>query len=264
MRCSSRSAPGKDLLAGLWSAPFLLALLASGCEGDRGSSGEQGRQGTTAPTRTELTRHEDLPGVVVAIPRIAPGSGPGGNLQAGALLSVTFTVEKSDGTELPLGELDYGGILAAGPTSNYQPILARATDLRSASVENADGSYTYTFATPIPSTYLPPLNDSASFGLGDGELQGQPLLPGTYTVGIEAYKNYTVEGAGYRDAGNATSDFLLGIATALSHREVVKVENCNQCHVELRAHGATIPARRTATRAARPAVLRGSPSTSRR
>ena len=71
----------------------------------------------------------------------------------------------------------------------------------------------------------------------DGEMAGQPLVSGTYTVGMEGYKIYSIDGTDYRDTANATFDFLLGTATVLEPREVVKIENCRRCHVDLRAHG---------------------------
>jgi hypothetical protein len=189
------------------------------------------------PTRTELQPHEELPGLVLAITGVSGATGPSGSFRSGDVLSVTFTLQKGDGAEIAIGELNSAGILVSGPTTSYQRVLARQTDVVTRSVLNADGSYTYTFAAAIPSAYLPPLNDSTSFGAADGELQGQSLLPGTYTVGIEVYKTYTVLEDSFRDPAGATRDFLLGGATTPEPREVVKPENCNQCHVEIRAHG---------------------------
>ena len=100
---------------------------------------------------------------------------------------------------------------------------------------NADGSWSYTIPAAIPATYLAPYNDTASFT--DGELTGQALLDGTYTVGFQAYKNYTVEGEPVRDVGNAVEDFLFGASPMPAPREVVKTDNCRSCHVRLEAHG---------------------------
>ncbi|MEK7412152.1 MAG: cytochrome c3 family protein, partial [Planctomycetota bacterium] len=109
--------------------------------------------------------------------------------------------------------------------------------VKTRAVDNGDGTFTYTFANPLPATYLAPLNDSPSFDADDGELTGQPLIDGTYTVAMQAYQNFTINGVVYRDTGNDTFDFLLGTATALASREVVGAANCNQCHTQLRAHG---------------------------
>jgi OmcA/MtrC family decaheme c-type cytochrome len=126
-----------------------------------------------------------------------------------------------------------------GPTFNYQRVIAEQSDVATASTQNSDGSYTYRFPVAIPGTYLAPLNDTASFGPDDGELSGEALLAGTYTVGLYFGWDYTVEGSTStrRDVGNTTFDFLFGSATVLAPREVVKVDNCNQCHSELQAHG---------------------------
>src|SRR5262249_54761072 len=128
-------------------------------------------------------------------------------------------------------------ILVSGPTSNYQRVIAEQSDLLSAAKDNGDGTFTYKFATPIPSTFLAPYNDSAAFGAADGELAGQPLVAGTYSVGLYCCWDYTVSGKPFQDVGEATRDFLFGGATTLEPREVVKSDNCNQCHSAIQAHG---------------------------
>ena len=128
--------------------------------------------------------------------------------------------------------------MVSGPSFNCQRVLARRTDLIEESTANAGGSYTYTFPLPIPSSCLAPLNDSASFGSGDGELQGEALLSGTYTVGLEAYKDYEVEEETCRDAGNDTEDFLVGSASALdSYSPISSPQNCDSCHSVVLFHG---------------------------
>lgn len=184
---------------------------------------------------TQLSRYDELPGVVVTIESVS--GGVGGKFVAGNTVSVRFRVETGAGDPIPLGQMNSGGIMLSGPTTNYQRIIARQTDLLTRSNDNGDGSYTYTFATAIPSTYLAPLNDTASFGTDSGELAGQALASGTYTIGIDAYKTYTVDGVSLRDVDNATKDVLFGTASTLAPREVVATDNCNQCHSQLQAHG---------------------------
>ncbi|GAB4136726.1 MAG: hypothetical protein Fur0037_01460 [Planctomycetota bacterium] len=178
--------------------------------------------------------HDSLPGVVVAITGISGGSGANGNFQPGDTITVTFTVKRNDGVPLELSLMDRGAIMVSGPTSNYQRVIAPVLDVRTRAVKTAVDTYTYTFASPIPATYLAPINDTTA--LTAGEMTGLPLQSGTYTVGIELLKNYTVEGTVYHDAGMATKDFLLGDATALEPREVVTTANCNQCHKKLTVH----------------------------
>jgi hypothetical protein len=85
--------------------------------------------------------------------------------------------------------------------------------------------------------YLPPLNDTPSFGSDDGERTGLDLLDGTYTVGLGFAWNYAAANQPFVDAGNATADFLLGGSAVLAHREAVNQDSCNRCHVDLRYHG---------------------------
>lgn len=218
-------------------SPLMGGCGSDGSDGAAGATGAAGASGTTTPTDTYLGEAEDLPGVVLAIVSVAGQTGPTGNYQAGDAIQVTFTIKKKDGTSLPATELNSSGFYVSGPTSNYNRVIASTTWHASASlVQNADGSYTYTSAA-IPSTYIAPYNDTATFT--DGELTGTALLDGTYTIGMQAYKTYTgANGISFRDVGNATQDFLYGAAPGpLTPRDVVKTSSCNQCHVTLQAHG---------------------------
>jgi hypothetical protein len=129
---------------------------------------------------------------VLSIASVAGGSGAGGAFRAGDTIAVTFSAKKNDGSSWTASELSDGHVLVSGPTFNYQRVIADQSDLLTAARANADGTYTYTFATRFPSVYLAPYHDSAAFGALDGELQGQPLLDGTYSVGIYCHWNYTV------------------------------------------------------------------------
>jgi hypothetical protein len=178
--------------------------------------------------------NDPLPGIVVEIQSVR-GSGTSGRARVGDQLTVDFTVKRSDGEPLELANLTRGAIMVSGPTFNYQRVIDSQADVITNSKKTGLGAYTYTFSKAIPSTYLTPLNDTTA--ITEGELAGQGLLSGTYTVGIELRKDYTVRDVVYRDPGNTTKDFLLGDALTLEPREVVTLANCNQCHTELRAHG---------------------------
>lgn len=178
---------------------------------------------------------DPLPGVVVTIDAIRGGSGSSGRFRVGDTIEVEFRVATNAGEPLELATFARGAAMVSGPTFNYQRVIESQADVLTAAVKTAVGRYTYRFPLAIPATYAAPLNDTAS--LTDNELTGEDLLSGTYTVGLELRKDYALDGETIRDPGNATVDFLLGDATAIESREVVTLANCNQCHVELKAHG---------------------------
>lgn len=211
------------------------ALLLAGCGDD--VTKEYYEEPVDDPTNTELLPGEDPPGINITILSVTGGTGPDDNFEAYDRVRVHFTLTKDNGSNWDIDQLDRGRGLVSGPTFNYQRVIAEQSDLTSASVRNGDGSYTYTFADPIPDTYLPPYNDTPAFGADDGELAGMPLLGGTYTVGIYFGWRYTVGTEGYEDIANATQDFLFGDADTLQPRAAVGQENCNACHDTLQAHG---------------------------
>jgi len=215
-----------------------LALLGcSGDDGDDGAQGPPGDDGGGGQVDNDLDRDQDPPGVHVEILSVQGATGAGGTFRVGDKLKLRFTIKMDDGTDWPIEELTRGRTLVSGPTFNYQRVIAEQTDLLTASVANADGSYTYTYSAPIPATYLPPVNDTASFGPGDGELTGQSLLGGTYSVGLYFRWDYTVGTESYSQVGDTVTDFLFGGATQLEPRAVTSLANCNQCHGQLEAHG---------------------------
>jgi len=224
----------------LTATGLLLALALTGCDGDNGRNGAPGAPGApgggTAPNRA-LRGGDPLPGIVARVVGVSGGSLAGGVYRAGDRLSVTFELEQANGATWDISEMNTARALVSGPTFNYQRVLAEVSNVASASVQNGDGTYTYTFTNPIPTTYLPPLNDSPDLGPESGELTGQQLLDGTYTVGLYFGWNYTLNGVNERDAGDATRDFLLGPTAVLEPRELVTSENCNACHDSLRFHG---------------------------
>ena len=190
-----------------------------------------------------LAPTDALPGIVIQIVSMAGGSGPDGVFQIGDTVSVTFTARTSAGLDLPLAALDDAAIWIAGPTAHYQRVLPSGrdqfsiADVRTRATRNGDGSYTYVFATPLPGVYGPPLYDTTKFTAG--ELTGQPLEHGSYTLALRVFRNYTVGTTLVRDVGAQTRDFLLGTGATLEPREIVTLGNCNQCHVTLQAHGGT-------------------------
>jgi OmcA/MtrC family decaheme c-type cytochrome len=212
------------------------ALLgATACTGDDGDQGPPGPPGPVG-TDDELTKGDPLPGLVIAVQSLTGGTASGGRFAVGNSLVVNFRLQKSDGSDWDIAELSSGRALVSGPTFNYQRVIAEKTDLLTTVVKQSDGSYTYT-TSPLPATYLGPIGDSPAFGPEDGELTGQPLLEGTYTLGLTFSWDYTVDGESERDADNATVEFVVGSSGTAEPREVVKIESCNRCHDTLAIHG---------------------------
>ncbi len=194
-----------------------------------------------------LSKWEALPGLAIRIIGVSGGTGAGGNFSVGDTPSVTFTVTSRNGAcNLPLHELDGVGGWLAGPTSNYQRVLPINTIEKkanthydmSAAVANADGSYTFKFPDPIPATYGPPLWDTPKFS--DGELTDKPLLDGTYTFAVRAFRKYQAGKDEVVDPSTDVKDVLFGAAATIEPREVVTTANCNSCHTTLQRHSGVI------------------------
>jgi hypothetical protein len=226
----------------LWLALLLLPL---SCEGRRGPPGPAGGAGPgdsnpgddPEPTATEYEVGAFVPELLLEIRGLIGASGPGGEFLPGDVVSVDFTVTRSDGRPWSLGELEGGEALISGPTFNYQRVLPLQDDVLARSVDEGAGHFRYTFAEPLPAAYLAPYNDSPSFGPELGELTGQPLLDGTYTVGLTVRWPYRIGGRERLRVGEDTADFLLGTgAGSLTPRDVVRTENCDRCHTQLEAH----------------------------
>jgi hypothetical protein len=228
----------------LWFASIAtIAILFGALACENGSDGKQGPQGPPAPppppvpTSTKVSPLENAPMLIVEILELGGASGAGGEFAVGDTIGVRYRMEKRDGTPWLLEEMTSGIALVSGPTFSYQRVVPTQSDVLTQSIANADGTFSY-MLPPIPAVYAAPFNDTSSFGAGDGELTGQPLLGGTYTLGLSISWRYTVEGQAFQRVGEATRDFVLGLTQdgTIEPREVTKIENCNQCHVELRAH----------------------------
>jgi OmcA/MtrC family decaheme c-type cytochrome len=141
------------------------------------------------------------------------------NNMAGQNPTVTFTITDSTGTPVAPSSMNLLNLVIAGPTPAYQSFLNSESAI-SGSVSAGSGAYSYTFKKPIPSD-----------------------ATGTYTAGIEGYKNVIV-GAGtpnqqtVREPGmNQVMDFPVS-GTGLNPGPVIVADaNCNSCHYFLSAHG---------------------------
>lgn len=150
--------------------------------------------------------------------------------------TVDFTVKDDMGTPIAIGDLDRLRVYVSGPATNYQRVIEQDSN-PAHFTQNPDNSYTYTAVDPFPTVYAPPENDSPFFGAADGELTGQPLIEGTYTVLIESRRSF----GSVRKATDATFDFVVAdnplSPPALSPRQVVMQDACNACHLDLQLHG---------------------------
>lgn len=234
------SDPRRRVRAGAASVAACLVLALAACEGDEGPAGPPGPPGPPTPpgpTPSELEPSEDPPGVEVEVLELSGGSGATGSFQSGDTFTLRFRVDKDDGTPWDLAEMEFARALVSGPSFNFQRVIPEVEDVAERAVFQEDGSYVYAFAEPLPDGYAAPYNDSPSFGAEHGELTGDPLLTGTYAVGLSFAWRYTVEDEAFHDVGEATESFLVGEGTSLAPRDVVGSANCNACHVELQAHG---------------------------
>lgn len=201
----------------------------AGPQGAQGTQGAQGSQGPQGPPGSIFSPNT-LSDTIVTI-LSATGSG-GGAVNVGSPLIVTFTLKDGDGNTIYLPDLDRFSIFVSGPVDAYQRVIkpegAVPTSLPSGKfAQNANLSYTYTFAA-LPSVYDKPVNATTG--------GGGAVVAGTYTVGIEARRTFTVDGASIRKAGDAFLDFSVGGA-AIGHRQLVTQTACETCHVSMSVHG---------------------------
>lgn len=226
----------------------MLACAAAGCRRPRDGKSYYGsneyRPPAAVPVDTVVVDSERPPGLNLLLDDVSGASGDTGNFRPGDRVTVTFRITLDDGYELPISELDSLEAHISGPTFNYQRVIGEIEVIPSIGevpdeIEyNEDGSYTWSFP-PLPEEYIDPPNYTGANP--DGVLSGSPLLDGTYTLVLAAYKNYTWGTKAYKDLANATRDFLLGDALLLESREVVTDANCGRCHDELEAHTRGLP-----------------------
>ena len=150
-----------------------------------------------------------LKGVVVEIVSVdgaAPGKGP----------AVTFTLKDKSGAPYAPSDVDRLAINMGGPSTDYKWFVTE--DARKAT--GANGQYTWTMANPLPAD-----------------------AKGTYTIGMEAYKNATLlpgtkQAVTLRDAAvNKTLAFSVDGSKLAPRRQIVSLDKCNACHGSLSVHG---------------------------
>jgi OmcA/MtrC family decaheme c-type cytochrome len=156
------------------------------------------------------TKSRQLPGTsfeIVGAANTNPGNQP----------TVTFRIKDDAGNTIMPSQMTSFSAIIGGPTTDYAGFFRE--DARSATPAS-NGAFSYTFRVPIPAD-----------------------AKGTYTVGLEGYRNITINTAmgqttTVRDAGdNVTQSFAVTDVMPVARRAVVDINNCNACHDRLSLHG---------------------------
>jgi len=219
----------------------VIAVASASCDGDRGEQGPAGLPGpgiNPSFSATELN---------ITIDGVTVNSAP----------VVDFSVEDQNGLPfvgLTTSDLRFS-IAKLMPGANSEPSTWQSYINRSSNgamqasqerdrpgfplgtlVDHGDGSYSYTFATdlndsaancpapctdadgnPLDVTYNSNLSHRVVIQLGHSIIDGLPPENAVYT---------------FRPADGATSNIF--------SREIVRTENCNECHNQLRIHGSRV------------------------
>lgn len=153
---------------------------------------------------------------IVSLTNTKPGQSP----------TVVFNVKDKAGQAIAPSEMARLAFTLAGPTSEYSSVLQETAE--KASTPTGDGNFRYTFTAKIP-------NDAT----------------GTFAVGVEGYlqtglkdpsgnpaKNSAGQVLSVRDVGfNKVAYGAVTDSKPLPRKQVVDINNCNQCHETLALHG---------------------------
>lgn len=152
-----------------------------------------------------------LPGTnidIVSVAETGPGDYP----------TITFTVKNDAGVQIPLADMNRIYFVVAGPNTDYATTWRE--NALAGSVDNGDGTYSYTTGDPIPAD-----------------------ASGSWSIGVEGRTEITIddgtaEGAVIRDlSDNEVFAIAVTDATAVPRRTIVSQENCESCHENLSLHG---------------------------
>jgi len=154
-----------------------------------------------------------------------PGQLPGVNFKlisangaAGKAPVVTFSLLDNAGNAIDPSKMNLLNLVLAGPTGDYASVVSESAT--GATAAGASGNYTYTFKSVIPAN-----------------------ATGTYTVGIEGYRNVTVlpgtvKSQTVRDVGfNQVLPFSVDGSPVAPHPVENAQQDCNACHYRISAHG---------------------------
>jgi hypothetical protein len=152
-----------------------------------------------------------MPGVNFKLISVTNGS-------AGKSPAVTFSLLDNAGNPIDPKSMNLLNLVMAGPTGDYTNAVSESAT--GAAATGTAGTYTYTFKATIPAN-----------------------ATGTYTMGIEGYRNFTVlpgtvVAQTVRDVGfNQILPFSVdGSPVSPPPVEIVQ-QDCNACHYRISAHG---------------------------
>lgn len=152
----------------------------------------------TLPTRS--TQVQGVKFQIVSVSDTGPEQKP----------TVVFNIKDNAGNPIAPADMNSLSLMFAGPTTDY---VMRQQEVATGATPTGDGNYSYTFDAQIP--------DYAG---------------GTFAMGIEGYKNRTVQGvaAPVRDAG-FNEVFYFGVTDPVPQprKLIVDRNGCNQCHEDI-------------------------------
>jgi hypothetical protein len=157
------------------------------------------------------------------IPQWTPGELPGVNFKlisvtgsAGSSPTVTFSITDNAGNPIAPNSMGLLNLVMAGPTGDYANLVSESAT----GATGSGGTDTYTFKAVVPAN-----------------------ATGTYMIGIEGYRNYTVlpgtvVAQTVRDVGfNQLLPFSVDGSPVTPHTLDNAQQDCNACHYRLNAHG---------------------------
>lgn len=139
------------------------------------------------------------------------------NVSAGSRPTIRYRLFENDQTPVAPGTAGSVSINVAGTTADYTDQYRE--NMRTTSVDNGDGTYSYTMTAPIPAN-----------------------AQGTWAFGIESRRVFSIVGK-----GGANQNVTVGADNPVVYRavtgaveprrEVVDQDKCNVCHDRLALHG---------------------------
>jgi len=157
-----------------------------------------------------------LPGTTYKLASVTNGA-------AGKSPTVTFSINDSKGNVIAPSAMDSLSLVMSGPTTDYGGLQSGTSAYLSETATGATASgnvWVYTFTGKVPAG-----------------------ATGTYAIGIEGYKNITINPGTpnsqvVRDSGSPQVIYFSVDGSAVAPRRTVVTEaNCDSCHGTLNAHG---------------------------